>query len=701
MPTAPMDRPVWRTALASGLFLGALWGAVEAGVHQARYVLPSWSATGVMAPVNPVTAVAVTFQAAWRYALLGVVVALAGALLLGWLLDRRPGRPHAGGRAVVALAVFLNVYWYTKLVPWLQFHAGLPFSHPYRLALSAGYLVLALAVAVALVGPGRLGAPRGRLGALLLAVLAAGAGWAEWRESRLVGFSDRAPPEGRPPNVLLVVVDALRADRLGCYGYDVREPPISPRVDALAAEGVVYERTVVQAPFTWTSFGSFLTGKYPRQHGLMNMLPNQRLDPARNRTVAKALQEEGWVTGAFLTGTLSNNSGLLDGFDTYFETIKGHEPVTRSSKWSIVKSDLLINIFKNKIRQKLDDRLVNTEAMDWMRSVAHRPFFAMVHYYSTHTPYGPPAPYDTMYDDDYEGIYHPFYQSHGKAILEGRLEFTERDLEHVNALYDGGVAFADAMFGDLLDLLEELGVADDTLVLYTSDHGEELYEQRAPGMKRVFEHDWMFNTNLYIPLVVRFPGRAHAGARVTHLVEAMDIPATIVETVGRGRLDEGPGRSLVPDAAGEPLPPGEGAVFSENNRYVAMLLGDKKIVATREALNGLTDDPRQVRLYDLAVDPLELALPLTGEALDRAPWDRLWERMLEYHRSQPSLSSLPTFDVDPEMLERLQQTGYIGGEYLGPNEMTEEQLIFGDAPGDGDGEGEGEGASESEDEGDG
>ncbi len=675
-----MDRPVWRSSLASGLFYGALWGAIEAMVHQARYVLPTWSASGVLPPVRGSTVLAVTLQAAWRYALLGAVVAVIGGWLLGWLLDRSPGRPRAGARAIVGLACFLNLYWYSKQIGWLQFHAGLPFTHPYRLALSVVLLVLSLGVAFLVLRPGRLGSPRRGLLLATLLVLGIGGGWAEWRESQLVGFADRPAPEGRPPNVLLVVVDALRADRLGCYGYDRRDPPISPRVDAFARQGVVYERTVVQAPFTWTSFGSFLTGKYPRQHGLMNMLPNQRLDPQRNRTITRALQDEGWVTGAFLTGTLSNGNGLLEGFDTYFETIVGHEPVTRSSKWSIVKSDLLINIFKNKIRQKLDPRLVNTEAMKWMRAVAHRPFFAMVHYYSTHTPYGPPAPYDYLYDPGYEGPYHPFRQGHGQEIVKGNLPFDEQDLAHVEALYDGGVAFADDMFGDLLDQLDALGIADETLILFTSDHGEELYEHE------VFEHDWMFNSNLYIPLVVRFPGQAHAGMRVTHLVEAMDIPATVIDVVGRGTLEQGPGRSLVPDAGGQPVPPGEEAVFSENNRYIAMLMGDKKIVARRDYLNGVTTDHKHVRVHDLATDPGEFE-PRWADALGEPPWDALWQRMRDYHASQPALSSLPTFAMDPVLFERLQELGYIdagvkeqeleANPYLGPNEKSEEDVLGG------------------------
>jgi arylsulfatase A-like enzyme len=732
-----------RQALATGLVGGAAWGAVEAVLVLLKTALPALLEWGVALPTSPADAASVLLLAAVDYALVATALTLLLAPLARFTCAW--DETHlAAPRALVAGAVFVNLYWWTK--PWWAFSWGLPFLHPARLAQSVLWLGLAagvawatvrdprrptpargwvalglvllgvlcalldlvaphqavgmlapdkqgwfsglwsrlsrvettqalqsllgwggagLLLAAATLRPGWWTPPRPRTVTALVLLLAVGGGWAFLRDRSLLAHAERPRPAEHAPNVLLVINDALRADHLGCYGHQ-RTPPVSPHADALAAQGVLFERAVTQAPFTWTSFGSFLTGKYPRRHGLMKMLPNQRLDPKANRTIAAALADAGYVTGAFMTGTLSNNSGLLSGFDTYFEALVGHDPVSRASKWSIVRGDLLLHRLKSKIQQALDVRLVNTEALRWMRANADRPFFAMVHYYATHTPYDPPAPYDRLYDPDYHGPFHPFTQSLGQIVLRARAEdppreiFGPRDLQHVEALYDGGVAFADEMLGALLAELDQLGIADETLVIVTADHGEELDDHG------VFEHDWMFNTNLRVPLILRLPGREHAGTRVPQPVELIDLPATVLAVTGHGSLGtlEDPegratsGRSLLPDCAGLAPPDAELWAFSENNRYLAMQDATRKLVVNRL-------DPREnPRVFDLAADPRELA-PLQDAALR----DELLARLEAWDRTMPALSSMPEFAADPTLLLRLNELGYTGA-----NATREEDL---------------------------
>ncbi len=608
-----------RQALASGLVWGAVWGLLEALVVRMGPWMSFWGRLGDVPPLDGVDLAATLILGAAHYGVLGALGCTLAVIMLSRLRRRAPAPGSAellAPRLMVASALFVNLYWHTKQL-W-DFSWGLPFHHPKRLALTLAWVVVAALGARMLVREGGLVRVPGRVTTLVVTLLLAVAGsWAMAREASLTAGRGGAP-EGAP-NVLYVVVDALRADRLGCYGYE-KTPDISPNVDRMAEQGVVYETAWAQAPFTWTSFGSFLTGKYPREHGLIKMWPGQQLDVDSNRTLAQALQEQGYATGAFLTGTLSNDTGLLHGFDTYFETIVGHEAVNRHSKWSVVRSRMLLWILYNKTRQAMDPRLVNTEALGWIRKHADRPFFALVHYYSTHTPYEPPAPYDGRYDPEYGGYFHPFRQKHGQWIMkqqqQGVCEHDSqqtwscehfdpgRDVEHVNALYDGGVSFADEMFGSLLDLLAELEIDENTLVIFTSDHGEELYDHG------LFEHDWMFETNLQVPMVVRFPGKQHGGARVTWPVEMRDLPATVLDVAGVGTLavagGPSPGRSLAPDAAG--VDPGEDErhVVAENVRYVSMRNERYKLTQSRFApLSKAQGAQWTTRLFDLIDDPGE------------------------------------------------------------------------------------------------
>ena len=741
-----------RQAVATGLVGGALWGALEALVTLLRYVLPARLVHGLELPSDAGDWLAVVLlrlgrrderdlaapralvaaivfinlywwtKPWWAFSWglpfhhperLALTAAWAVAGLVAAFLLVRPLRRPLPAAGLVACALFVACLAggvVEKVLAHSVTSVGASGEGPLqRLATRwarvtptegvdglLGWVVAGAVLAFAAGRPAWLRAPSRRTAVLTVAALLAGGGWAQWREGRLAG-GVRAPPGGRPPNVLLVVNDALRADRLGCYGHR-RDPPVSPSADRLAGQGVLFERAVAQAPFTWTSFGSFLTGKYPRRHGLMNMLPNQRLDVARNRTLAQALSEAGYVTGAFMTGTLSHGSGLVAGFDTWFEAMVGHDPVTRASKWSIVRGDLLLERIRSKVRQAFDPRLVNTFALDWIDRQADRPFFAMVHYYATHTPYDPPAPYDRMYDPDYAGPFHPFTQSMGVALMRkdraGRdAVFGARDLEHVEALYDGGVRFADDMLGDLLERLDRLGVADDTLVVLTSDHGEELYDHG------VFEHDWMFDTNLHVPLVVRLPRGEAAGTRVAWPVELIDLPVTVLDAVaeGAGReaadglrgaagLPDADGRSLLPDARGARPADDELWCFSENNRYIAMTGPRLKLVVNRQDRTllprvwDLQADPgetRELHPADLCPGPGTHALHPDRD-LPRAEWDALIARFAAWDKTQPSLDSLPVFEDDPEMAKRLQALGYTG-----PNGMREEDLPPADPSGEG------------------
>lgn len=618
-----------RASLQAGLLTGFLVGTADAlqiGVaHGLRFGPGAWlgsAAQGIAVYVVTFTVVALVLSplihAGFKRAPLGVRVRHAFALTAG-----------AG--------IFMELFWWTR--PYVFY--GRPATSPERLFSALVMLVAAWALGTLL---SRFIARRGKqfrgtLEGLAWLSLVVGVGVFLFAPSPTQTRGVLNERNDKLPNVLLVVVDALRADVLGCYGSDEVKSPV---IDGLAKRGVLFENAQVQAPFTWTSFGSILTGKYPRRHGLMKMKPGVVMAP--NETLAwhlkKALLEDteqhlepdDYASGTFMTGTLSQGSGLMRGFDAYFEALVGHELVDNDVPWSVFRSDLVLFKFKNKLTQHFDSSLVVSTAKDWLRENKGRRFLAMVHLYSTHTPYDPDPEFRDMYvDPAYDGPIKAFYAEHREAIeqwdkgatdADGKrlgYETTEADREQIKNLYYGGVTQADAAIGKVLQTLADLGELENTLVIVTADHGEEL------GEHGLWEHNWMYETNLRVPLVMTWPAGIEGGRKVDDLVESVDIVPTICDLLGvdmpldpsdpeRGRVD---GRSLVPLMRGQEPPADDqwgGYAFAENGRYISVRDLRWKLIVRRDGLaeEGFERDlaldadfVRRPRLFDLENDPGE------------------------------------------------------------------------------------------------
>ena len=247
--------------------------------------------------------------------------------------------------------MFLELLWWSR--PYAFY--GVPATDPKRLAFFAVLLLVGLVLGALAVRGGR-GLPVYVKLAATVLVPVCWIGGGGYLTSVSSAGEERGSPNERNrelPNVVLFVVDALRDDVIGAYGStEVRTPVI----DDLAARGVVFENTFVQAPFTWTSFGSILTGKYPRRHGLVKMAPGVRMLPVVTLPVApqvgpaelrRAARDDGDYVGAtFMTGTLSHGSGLSRGFDVYYEALVGHELVRLDSPWSKFRSELLLSLMR-------------------------------------------------------------------------------------------------------------------------------------------------------------------------------------------------------------------------------------------------------------------------------------------------------------------------------------------------------------------
>ena len=371
------------------------------------------------------------------------------------------------------------------------------------------------------------------------------------------------------PNVVVYLVDALRADRLGPYGC---ERPLSPRLDAMAADGIVFTDVVAQSSWTKAAVASIFTGMWPRAHGVNG--PDDRL-PDGMATLPELLHAAGYDTAAVVANAyVGRPFGFARGFD-HFEFID-HE---------------------NGRSEVLHER-----AAAWLdaRRGDPAPFFLYVHTIDPHAPYAPPPDLRRTFAPEVEDPSVGRVET-VRGLVLGTVQATDDLGRDLRALYDAEVAANDRSLGLLLDELDRLGELDDTVVIFTSDHGE------AFG-----EHDtWTHGLDLYhevlaIPLVIRLPRALGAGQRVADTVQHIDLLPTVLGLTGTpppGReLD---GRCLV-DGAGHVRSPGARPVMSYLDYWgrtgAAVVDGGWKLIRPLSVDFGTRDE-----LYDRGADPHEHA----------------------------------------------------------------------------------------------
>lgn len=375
----------------------------------------------------------------------------------------------------------------------------------------------------------------------------------------LAACADSTAPE--QPNVLLISIDTLRGDRLGAYGYP---RPVSPAIDQFAADGVVFEQAIAQAPWTAPSHASFLTSLYPSQLRLGTFLEPGRIH-GDAVTLAEALRERGFATAALVAGGfVRKDLGFDQGFDTFEEGVRT-------------------------MRATVD------KALGWLdgRAGERAPFFLFLHTYDVHK-YYPPDDERARFVRPYSG---PLKIERALAAAiqrndnhEWREALGPADMQLIGDLYDASVAAVDAEIGRLLQALRERGLFDSTVIAITSDHGEEFLEHGRTG------HGFnLYDENLRVPLILRHPRLAPA--RVAAQVRLLDLAPTLAELAGVPRPPSWQGVSLLPYAAGatDALLP----AFAEAAHV------PQKAVRTPEHKFIIALHRPRHRWYDLGADPLE------------------------------------------------------------------------------------------------
>lgn len=528
-------------------------------------------------------------------------------LIAGFILRRRPTLAAA---LPLALGLGAAGFWIARQT----FQSGLPVASTASLMLAGVACALAAVVALLLA--------RGvqRLPLFPLLVLAVGGGlvgvgWMGTEAARAQATGEINDRNRDQPNVLFVVVDALRADALHCYGNDRAR---TPAIDGLAERGALFDNASVQAPYTWTSFGSFFTGKYPRRHGLLKMAPGvalpanvtmaSHLDSAV-RTDGVPMQKGDVSAGAFLMGALSHGTGLARGFDDICELTRGNDLIRSADRWSQFRAWTILGTIWTKAKTKIDPDLHVTTAQRWLRDHADRRFFAFVHLFSAHTPYDPPEPFRSWYvDPEYDGPIQSFWAEDRRTIERGEYPPSIDDRSQIYDLYMGGVSKADHDIGLLLAELERAGVLDDTLVVISSDHGEDFGEGGR------WEHNHMYRSNLHVPLVICWPAGFDGGVRVSEQVESIDVFPTVADALGlehptiETSQDEIDGESLLPLIRGE-SDWVRRFTYAEDSSFVSISTPEAMLVLDRFAVNpdgwavALEENLGTVRFHDLGTDP--------------------------------------------------------------------------------------------------
>jgi arylsulfatase A-like enzyme len=435
------------------------------------------------------------------------------------------------------------------------------------------------------------------------------------------------------PNILLISIDSLRRDHLSCYGY-LRQT--TPAIDALAREGVRFE--TVASPTTWTlpAHLTLLTSLPPEVHGVIN--DSLRLGPDAV-SVAQVLWRQGYATAGFVSGPyLQADYGFFRGFDHYDDYTVA-QPTHEESHRGITSPGLF--------------HLVSRWLQAWDDRGQPRPFFIFLHMWDVHYDYTPPPPYDALYDPDYAGTVTADNYEEGNEVHAG---MEARDLQHVVALYDGEIRFTDEYVGRILEQLNWLGILDRTIVVVTSDHGDEFFEHGNKGHRKA-----LYDETLLVPLVIRYPPSIPAGSVVRHQVRLMDVAPTILHLAGVAPLPDfgSLGRQL-PQAERD-LTPLIQDQTGENGMPVAAygdLHGEQFSIRTESAKFIHRAGKRETyELYNLVKDPGEQenlvdSDPALASALSRQLDDR---RVFWAARSGHALQ----LELSEEQKERLRSLGYL------------------------------------------
>ncbi|PYY06288.1 MAG: hypothetical protein DMG69_23795 [Acidobacteria bacterium] len=411
----------------------------------------------------------------------------------------------------------------------------------------------------------------------------------------VVGFTIKVHAAETKPNVIIITIDTVRADHLGCYGYALVQ---TPNINGLAHSSARFSHAFSTVPLTLPAHASLFTGSFPMATGVHDFATNTL--PSSAVTLAEVLRQNGYATGAFLgSPVLDARYGLNQGFDTYFDHFDLRH--VDEDKADVVK--------------RPGDKVMD-EALGWLKRGPRQPFFLWVHLYDAHYPYQPPEPFATRYK---------------------------------TRPYDGEIAFVDVQVGRLLSFLKEKGSFANSLVVLASDHGESLGDHGE--QKHGF---FIYDSTLHVPLLIKVP---RATPRVIgEDISLVDVMPTILQALQIPTPLTVQGRSLLSGSLGRPGS-GSSDVYAET--FLPLLhFSWSQLRALRWKGLKYIEAPHP-ELYDTVADPHETKNLLeTRPAVAQVMRNRL-SNIVRRYTSVSSEEAGGKGLTDPALLDRLHALGYV------------------------------------------
>ncbi|MGA1840536.1 MAG: sulfatase [bacterium] len=426
------------------------------------------------------------------------------------------------------------------------------------------------------------------------------------------------------PNIVIILIDALRKDHLGCYGYH-RET--SPNIDAFAGNAVKFMDTVSTCSWTSPSIASLFTCLYVSSHGLKthSQKSTDILD-LKFETLAEALKKNGYTTSAFIANRwIREEFNYNQGFDS-FEQVGGDIP-------------------------RPSGALVREKVTKWLQDKPKGPFFLYIHFMDVHGPYLPPYPYNTFFKSEKTRDLSPQeYMKLRYLKIEGQM-----DLNFYISQYDGGIRYCDYHVGKIIQYLKENGLFDDTIIIITSDHGEAFFEHGE------CDHGFtLYNEEIEVPLLMRFPHSMDLEIN-THIKPLLiDIGVTLLDIIGAQFPYEVDGLSLVSQGKKRNREQKRQRIYSEE-----YMKGVPKIAVIEDDMKYIYHIPQEkiVEVYNLREDKGEKENLLMNEKIAASNEQReedigTWLHLKETRRDSISKKREQT-EIDPLTLEQLKSLGYI------------------------------------------